>query len=225
MSPLMCFTRSDAIAVKWSFRWHLRAFTDRFFLCDLSIESGPEATCSLLVHFGSGGNTINGHEEELLRPYLAIQVLNVIENLNEHLVLCHAKSRGVGLGMSAIMDDAVHIQVKTVEFRNPVFCNELRDSRVSLAQPSKELWHTHSEGIYITVGEEAVRYCLVVEGGCGRTVALERNRIVIDGFYDHQANTSVPHQRMPCRRTVLYAKEVSSKVGVLGQSANGLVKI
>lgn len=143
----MCATRSDAITVKGIFRRHLRAFADRFLLCDFSIKSCPEAPCSLLVHFGPRSDAINGHKEELLRSYLAIEMLNVVEDLDEHLVLSHTKGGRVRFRMSAVMDDAIHIEVKTVEFGYPVLCNELRDGRISLAQPSEELWHTHDERV------------------------------------------------------------------------------
>ena len=41
--------------------------------------------------------------------------------------------------MGAVVDDAVHVQIKTVELWDAVLCNELRDSRIPFAHPSEEL--------------------------------------------------------------------------------------
>lgn len=45
--------------------------------------------------------------------------------------------------MGAIVDDAIHVKVKAIEFWDPVFRYQLRDRRVSLTHPSKEFRDTH----------------------------------------------------------------------------------
>ena len=45
--------------------------------------------------------------------------------------------------MGAIVYDAIHIKIKTVKLRYAVFSNELRNRRIPLTQPAKELWDTH----------------------------------------------------------------------------------
>lgn len=45
--------------------------------------------------------------------------------------------------MCAIMDDAVHIQIQTIELWDPIFCNQLGDGWISLAEPSEEFGNPH----------------------------------------------------------------------------------
>lgn len=46
--------------------------------------------------------------------------------------------------MRAVVDNAVHVEVKTVEFWYAILCDQLRDRRISFAHPSEELGDTHS---------------------------------------------------------------------------------
>ena len=62
--------------------------------------------------------------------------------------------------MRAVVDNTVHVQVQTVEFRNAILCNQLRDSGVSLAHPSEELRNTHDGRVLRSV--RSVFLCLVV---------------------------------------------------------------
>ena len=39
--------------------------------------------------------------------------------------------------LRTVMDDSVHIKVKTVEFWNTVLCNELRYGRIPLTDPAE----------------------------------------------------------------------------------------
>ncbi len=48
--------------------------------------------------------------------------------------------------MRTVVDDAIHVEVKTVKLRDAVFGDQLRDSRVSLAEPSKEFGNTNGGG-------------------------------------------------------------------------------
>ena len=40
-----------------------------------------------------------------------------------------------------VVDDSVHIKIKTVEFRNPILSNELRDGWIPLTQPPEKFWY------------------------------------------------------------------------------------
>jgi hypothetical protein len=41
--------------------------------------------------------------------------------------------------------------IKTVELRNAVLCNELRDARIALGHPSKELGDTHDGWWFLVI--------------------------------------------------------------------------
>ena len=79
-------TGCDTVRVKRRFLRQLDALFDGLFTGHLSIERGTETSGTLLVHLGARRDTIDGHEEELLRLDLAKQMLDVIEDLDEHLV-------------------------------------------------------------------------------------------------------------------------------------------
>ncbi|KAF2276441.1 uncharacterized protein EI97DRAFT_39893 [Westerdykella ornata] len=104
--------RGDAVAVKSVFLRHFHAFRNGFLSSLFSIECGAESSGALLVHLGSGCDAINRHEEELFRLNLPKQMLDVVEYGNEHLVLCHAEGGRVGVFVSAVMDDAVHVKLR-----------------------------------------------------------------------------------------------------------------
>ena len=60
-----------------------------------------------------GSNAVNGHEEELLRLYLAEQVFDVVEDANKHFLLAQSESCILaGILVGAVMDDAVHVKLK-----------------------------------------------------------------------------------------------------------------
>ena len=89
---------SDAIAVKRIIREFLSlcsCLLSRIF----SVLCGPESSSSLLIHFRSrrhtyryfdvaaAGHTIHRHEEEFLGFYFAVEMFNVVEDCEEHLLL------------------------------------------------------------------------------------------------------------------------------------------
>lgn len=105
-------------------------------------------------------------------------MLDVVKHGNEHLLLRNAYRGIIIVVVCTIVNDTVHVQVEVIEFRYPIFCDELGDGRISLAHPSEEFGDTHSsgEGIAATAFPRWARY---VEGEEGRfaitakAVALE----------------------------------------------------
>jgi hypothetical protein len=65
--------------------------------------------------------------------------------------------------MRAIVNDPIHIEVQCIEFRYPIFCDQLRDGRVPLTHPSKELGDTHDKVQRTECGD-----CLCMVFGCTR---------------------------------------------------------
>ena len=106
-----CCPWRNTVAVERLLFWHFLPLTNRFFSSIFNIESCAESSCALLVHLSSGGNPINGHEEELMRLNLPKKMLDVVKYRNEHLLLGHTESRIVGVLVGAIVDNTVHIQL------------------------------------------------------------------------------------------------------------------
>lgn len=104
-------TWRDTVAVKGLFLGELFAFAESLFTGPLSIQSGPEAPRALLVHFGARGNAVDSHEEELLRLDFPEEVLDVVEDGNEHFLLGKTEVHIVNILVCAIVDDAIHVQL------------------------------------------------------------------------------------------------------------------
>lgn len=107
----MCFTRGDAVAVESILCGHFDTFPQCLLLRFFGVQSSSEPASSLLVHLGTRSNAINRHEEQLLGPNLAEQMLDVVEDSDEHLLLGHAKRRRIGVFVGTIVYDTVHIEV------------------------------------------------------------------------------------------------------------------
>lgn len=103
---------SDAVAVKGVLLGQLLALADGPFTSLLGVEGGTKAAGSLLVHLSSRGHTIDGHEKELFRLDFSEEMFDIVEYPDEHFFLAQSK-RGVGsVFMSAIMDNAIHVQLQ-----------------------------------------------------------------------------------------------------------------
>lgn len=76
-------------------------------------------------------------------------MFNIVEDLDEHFVFRHAEGRRVRVRMRAIVNDAIHVEIETVEFWYAILRYELRDGRIPFAHPSEELWYSHSEGLKV----------------------------------------------------------------------------
>ena len=63
-------------------------------------------------------------------------MLDIVEDGDEHLVLGHAKCWRVRVIVSTVVYDAIHVEVQAIEFRDTVFCDELRDRGIPLAHPT-----------------------------------------------------------------------------------------
>lgn len=119
------YTWSDSITIEGILLRHLLAFLDRLLSGSFDIECSPKSSGSLLVHLCSRRNAINCHEEELLGFDLSKQMLDVVENGDEHLLFTHPECRIVRILVRTIVDDAVHVKIQTIEFWYPVFCDQL----------------------------------------------------------------------------------------------------
>lgn len=106
----------DAIAVKGTLLGHLEAFSQCLIPRHLCIKCGPKSPRSLLVHFGSGCDAVDGHEEELLWLDLAKEMFYVVEDGDEHCVFSHAERWRVRILVSAIVNNAIHIQLSGLSF-------------------------------------------------------------------------------------------------------------
>ena len=69
-------------------------------------------------------------------------MLYIVENLNEHLIIADTFSDRVRVAVGAVVDDAIHIQVETIELGNAVLGDQLRDSWVALREPAEEFRNT-----------------------------------------------------------------------------------
>ena len=98
-------------------------------------------------------NTVNGHEEEFLGLDYLKQLLQVVEDLYDHLRFCELCAWIIA--MRAVVDDPVHVQIQVVHFWHVGLCNRLIDERVSLAQPSIKLRNTCWHKINVIVYNEA----------------------------------------------------------------------
>jgi hypothetical protein len=78
------------------------------------ILRGPESSRALLVHFGSGSDTIDGEINQLLGLNQVYDLVCVRINILEDLLLA-LRLRSSILRMSAWMYDTVHVEVKVVD--------------------------------------------------------------------------------------------------------------
>ena len=80
----------------------------------LYLFGGAETASALLVHLGPGCDTIDSHKEGALRADDVEEMINVGENLSKDLLLSDAEERIDVVGMRAVVDDAVHVQIEVV---------------------------------------------------------------------------------------------------------------
>jgi hypothetical protein len=70
-------------------------------------------------------------------------MLDVVEYLDEHFIFRNSLVDGrIGIVVSAVVDDAIHVQVEAVELGDAVLGDELRDSGIALGEPAKEFRNT-----------------------------------------------------------------------------------
>jgi hypothetical protein len=104
-------TGSNAVAVEGLLLGELLALPNGLFTGLLGVEGSAETTSALLVHLGARGDAIHGHEEQLFRLDFAEQVLDVVEDGDEHFLLGQAEVDIVGVLVCTVVDDAIHIQL------------------------------------------------------------------------------------------------------------------
>ena len=70
-------------------------------------------------------------------------MLDVVEYLYEHFIFSEwFRGRRVTVIVGAVVNDAIHIQVKVVELGDAILCYQLRDRRIALREPSEEFGDT-----------------------------------------------------------------------------------
>jgi hypothetical protein len=105
-------TWSDAVTVERLLFRELDTILDGLFTGLLSVEGCTESSGSLLVHLGTRGDTIDGHEEELLRFDLSKKMLDVVENTNEHFLLAKAERCVFArIFVCAVVNDTIHVEL------------------------------------------------------------------------------------------------------------------
>lgn len=128
------------------------------FLSLLVLLGGPEPPAPLLVHLGSRGTSIDGHEEHLPRLDLGEQVIDVGVDGKDHLFLGDPEMH-VSLGrgrMGTVVNDPVHVEVEVVECRDGVRGDELRGEGVPLGDPSEEFRDTWMQCISSNYPQERI---------------------------------------------------------------------
>ena len=77
-------------------------------------------------------------------------MFDVVEYTYEHLILRRMLRMLMAVvAMRAIVNDAVHVEVKVVELGDAVFGNELGDGWISLGHPAKEFGDTYVSDQYM----------------------------------------------------------------------------
>lgn len=70
---------------------------------------------TLLIHFGSWCNAIDGHEKQAGRLDQPKQRFDIMEYITENLLFCYAKVHIWIVWMRTDVDDAIHIQIHVIE--------------------------------------------------------------------------------------------------------------
>lgn len=81
--------------------------------------------------------------------------------------------------MSAVVDDAIHVEVEAVEFGDSVFSNELGDCGIALREPSEEFGDTHGDGV--EQNEACVYVCVIDCSVAGRALRSNAQKGTIQG--------------------------------------------
>jgi hypothetical protein len=86
-------TRGDTIRVECLLLGQCLAFPLGRFALLHRVLGGPESPTSLLIHFRPRRNTINGHEEYLLRLNLGEEMVDICEYREDHLLFRYPEVR------------------------------------------------------------------------------------------------------------------------------------
>lgn len=72
-------------------------------------------SANLILQIVTYRHTVDRHEEKFLRLDHVEQKFEIEENVLENLFLCDTKVYVVVVGMRAVVDDAVHVEIQVVE--------------------------------------------------------------------------------------------------------------
>lgn len=97
-------------------------------------------------------HTVDSHEQELLRLSNADELVEVVEDFQNH-VLLRQPDAALRIAMGAVVDHAVHVQVQVVDDRHDRAATRLVDERIPLAQPSVELGDTCGPEVEVAARE------------------------------------------------------------------------
>lgn len=71
-----------------------------------------------MVHFCSWRNAVHRHEEHLARLNDPEEHLQIVEDVGKNLLLRNSEVDILVVGVGALMDDSIHVEIEIVEFRN-----------------------------------------------------------------------------------------------------------
>lgn len=119
-------TWCDTVGIESLLLWELFSLLLRLGLLLPGVFGSSESSRSLLVHLCPGGDTVNGHEEDLLRLDLCEQVIDIGEYRQYHLFFRYTKVHVVlgRCGVGTIVDDTV-LQVSSVHLPTPLTMSKL----------------------------------------------------------------------------------------------------
>jgi hypothetical protein len=92
-------------------------------------------------------------------------MLDVVEYLDEHFILADPLRDTIGVVVSAVVDDAIHVQVEAVELGDAVLGDELRDRGIALREPAEEFRDTYVSLVMVE-GVLLFHGCLTHSGCC-----------------------------------------------------------
>mmetsp|Transcript_9636 Transcript_9636/g.30537 ORF Transcript_9636/g.30537 Transcript_9636/m.30537 type:complete len:226 (-) Transcript_9636:49-726(-) len=99
----------------------------------------------LLVHLRAGSNAVNRQVKDALGTYKVKETIDVVENVYKNLLIVHDVEECIVVRVRTAVNDAIHVQVKIVNFWQWGFGQSSVHERITLRQPTKEFRNTHRE--------------------------------------------------------------------------------
>lgn len=136
-----------------------------------TLFGAPETTGTLLVHFRTGGNAIDGEVQNFPGANDGEDVVDVLEDIEENILVGARFLRHVVISLhiittsptDAIMDYSVHVQVQIINNRRIAAVHFLVNERISFADVAIKLGDTFVRDIRLDKekgrdGEEGITY-------------------------------------------------------------------
>lgn len=179
-----------------------------------------QLTVTLTLHGGMAliivTLTIDGREKQLLRLHNLEQPINVFKCLQNHLLLCELDVRVIA--MSAIVNDAIHVQVEVIEYRNIGAGTGLIGEWISLTQPSEELWNpckTKSEVVQ-SLPQFGCSFATIISCNC----SVERSQCMYVALRRRQQVLPIRNTSQPCN-----CSQLTLHIAIMHAYENLLVQV